>query len=153
MTAKPSPFDPEPEAYWQSVRDAGCGIDHPHCPACAAVVGDECGEVEAHTTCCDEPVSTWDDCGNAHDVVPAPALVELFARPQRITESDAQDVTGVPETWRLCKRCAVAGVSTPAAYVVPGAPPRHRDILACEDHALPYKTKRPLRPAPKGETL
>lgn len=61
-----------------------------------------------------------------------------------------RQIETTPECMRLCKRCAVAGVSTPATHTVPGAPPRHVHILACAEHAAPYKTKRRLTSAPEA---
>jgi hypothetical protein len=63
------------------------------------------------------------------------------------------DPADVPETWRLCKRCAVAGVCTPASHTVPSGPPRFDPQLACAEHAAPYKTKKPLTLATKDERL
>jgi hypothetical protein len=60
------------------------------------------------------------------------------------------EAADVPEPWLLCKRCAVQGVSMPAAFTVPAGPPRFEPVLACVDHAAPYKSKKRLTPAPKA---
>lgn len=49
-------------------NDFGCSIRVPHCQACAGIIGEDCGEWEGYTTCCNERVVHADhDCQNTHE--------------------------------------------------------------------------------------
>lgn len=49
------------------MNEHGCAIYVPHCQTCGGIVGEDCGEWEGYTSCCNERVCHAEhDCRNTH---------------------------------------------------------------------------------------